>query len=254
MQNNTHSSFPVGSIGNAETLETWLNNATEETATDQADQIYAYYHPRVQFIKSLPRNSKLIDAGAGDGGLISFRTWLLPDRNDLVFFGTSLTHAGVTNKYDEFKEAYITATSPKFSERANALIACHLIEHLESPRLLFEWADSVLSSHSKLFLEWPAPHTIYLPKAQEVIMPANMIAPQTLNFYDDKSHISPILPDHVISSAIPYGFELTARGFVTNDYAADLLRNCAVNCPNPFYSTVAIWLKTYFSTYMVFSR
>jgi hypothetical protein len=237
-------------------IEDWISMASPlpKKLNFNVDEIYATYLPRVRFIKTLPINCRLVDAGAGDGGLLNFKKWLDPARDDLVFWGSSLTHSGITNQYDEFCEALITPKSPIFSGKADALIACHLIEHLDTPSTLFKWANTILYNNSRIYLEWPSPHTINLPKASELSLPADILRPQTLNFYDDSSHIEPISPELIISLASDHGYQLVASGYVENEYIADLMRDCAIGNSNPFYITAATWLKVFFSTYLVFSR
>jgi hypothetical protein len=46
--------------------------------------------PRVRFFKSTQPDARLLDLGAGDGGMEVFRQWLSPPREDIRMYAVSL--------------------------------------------------------------------------------------------------------------------------------------------------------------------
>lgn len=211
-----------------------------------------YNHlPRVEFLKTLPANSILLDAGAGDGGLNTFRDWLDPARNDLTLWGTSLGHSGQTSKYDFFSEGRIGEDELVFPGKASAFIACHLIEHLKSTESFFQWIKDRILCRSPIYIEWPSWHSQELPKNSDLTV--NNLTPMTLNFYDDETHLSPLSLKAVEKIAEDQGFTILSSGLVGMQYYADFLRDMAfeVDCDTPEYLyTIALWQKTYFSCYI----
>ena len=239
---------------NTNTLLAWAGAFNQIPPTLEKERVIASFYshlPRVSFLKTLPLDTTLLEAGAGDGGLISFKSWLDPIRSDLSLWGTSLCHSGHTSNYDFFVEGRIGQEMPVFPGRATAFIACHLIEHLESPQTIFDWLKDKLEPCSPVYLEWPSWHTQYLPRNTELRVKGLM--PMTLNFYDDKTHESPLQLKEITKIADENGFTIIESGAIGLQYYADLLRDIALSpgCDTPeFLYTMALWQKTYFSSYV----
>jgi hypothetical protein len=225
-----------------------------EDCNDDLDSlINAFYLslPRVRFVKSLPHKSILLEAGAGDGGLIAFRDWLDPIRKDLVFWGTSLESLGRSKDYDIFFEGSLDEVSDRFPGKANSFICCHLIEHLTRPNDLFEWLQGKLETGSPVYIEWPSPETILLPKNFE--LEVNGVKPMTLNFFDDKTHTHPVSWHELIDCFLVHGYTMIGSGIIATEFYADLLRDIALSSrrnDSEYLYTMALWQKTGFSSYV----
>src|SRR5947208_16089963 len=57
---------------------------------DELVALFWQAHPRFQFFKTLPWDARVLDIGAGSGGLAHWKNWSRPPRPDLELYGVDL--------------------------------------------------------------------------------------------------------------------------------------------------------------------
>jgi SAM-dependent methyltransferase len=182
------------------------------SASDAAvHEAFWWSYPRFRFFKSLPVGSRLLDLGAGSGGLALWRNWLEPFRTDIRMFGVDLAIGQYAKLYDRWWTGNLDIGHPNFeNQKFDAFLASHFIEHLASLPKLIAYLAQVSEPGARLYFEWPAPHTINLPSAKVIAVHGFHI--QTLNFYDDGSHIQTYSLDEVTMALEREGFTVVEQG------------------------------------------
>jgi SAM-dependent methyltransferase len=145
-------------------------------------------YPRFRFLKTVARDARLLDIGAGSGGLALWAKWLPPKRDDIVFHGVDLGRGEHAGLHRDWRVADLDAGLPDFGAPFDAFHASHLIEHLRSPARLFADMRAQAAPGARVYLEWPHPRTQGFPRAAELA--ARGFAIQTLNFSDDDTHLA----------------------------------------------------------------
>ncbi len=60
------------------------SDPSQEAVLSYSDSMRLFHllGPRARFMHGLPKGATILDAGAGDGGLVGMREWLMPHRSD----------------------------------------------------------------------------------------------------------------------------------------------------------------------------
>ena len=154
----------------------------------EIEMAFWWAYPRFSFLKSLPWRARLLDIGAGSGGLSAWRHWQVPTRPDLRLFGVDLQRGAHAEQYEAWETADLDQGLPSFGhQRFDAFLSAHVIEHLADPRALVEAAARVATPGAKLYLEWPNPATKDLPSAKILASEFDFVI-ETFNFFDDATH------------------------------------------------------------------
>jgi SAM-dependent methyltransferase len=239
----------VGVPSDGELLD-WLKSPAEQPLSlDEAHTHFLLMHPRMVFLKNLPRDGVVFDIGAGEGQLRSFRDWLGFRRRDLRFVGASLDHGEKTRTYEEFFLGDIEATKPRFKLQPQFGIASQFIEHMRDPAGFLAWLHSVMPPGGMVFLDWPAPHTVRLPSC-------NMLAEHgysafTLNFFDDTTHTRAYSTSEMAGMLQDAGFRIRAGGLISQPYLAESLKHHGIAKKDKYILTMALWLKTRFVAHLM---
>ena len=231
-------------------LVAWLREPVDPVFDEAlVHESYLVMHPRLTFLKNLPKDTVLFDIGAGDGNLRMFREWIALPRPDIVFVGASLAHGENTRAYDEFLIGDLEEMDLVFeSHRPTAAFMSHFIEHLKDPAGFLRKLAAVLPQGSDIYIEWPSPHSALLP-SRSVALEAGFDM-STLNFYDDCTHTRAYAIDEICGYLVDGGFQPIASGMIAMPYLADQLKHHGIATRNQYYLTVAAWLKTMFASYV----
>ena len=198
----------------ARELADWLRKPrTPLLKSRDLDQALNWAHPRAQFVKTLPRDAHLLDFGAGDGGLVVFRSWPAPKREDLTFYGYSLEPIARARDFQAVEIARFEDRAPQFGgRRFDAVFCSHVIEHLNDPEAFLDWAQQALATRGRLYLEWPSTATLTLPRREDLL--AHGVDVMVSNFFDDATHQA--LPDRaaVVSGLEGRGFSIEQAGII----------------------------------------
>jgi SAM-dependent methyltransferase len=189
-------------------------------------------YPRFRFVKCLPWGARLLDIGAGNGGLAMWREWQTPRRPDIRMFGLDLQRGTHAHLYEAWEVADLDQGLPDFGGTIfDAFLASHLIEHVGDPLALLRNIAAVAAPAARFYLEWPNPVTTQLPSARQLEREHGFVI-QTFNFYDDDTHrqtperseVEAMLAEvgfHVIESAETrlgvLAEEMIARGRMRDD-------------------------------------
>ena len=154
---------------------------------DELVALFWQAHPRFQFFKTLPWDARVLDIGAGSGGLAHWKNWGRPPRPDLELYGVDLEIGEYSNLYRGWEAIDLDATLPAFAGiELSAFYTSHLIEHLAEPVRLLRWIGERAPPRAKIYLEWPNPNSMQLPKRSE--LSERGIDVVISNFTDDLTH------------------------------------------------------------------
>ncbi|MFL5289531.1 MAG: hypothetical protein ACJ8AW_53380, partial [Rhodopila sp.] len=127
----------------ARAIADWSDPSQPTVMTaDEATYALHALGPRVRFIKTLPIGASMLDAGAGNGSSILFRTWPAPERPDLAMFAWSGEPGEFFDRFDGHEIGYWPQRPPGFGGRTfDAVLCANFIEHIDDP-LVFILAPS----------------------------------------------------------------------------------------------------------------
>ena len=237
-------------VMSADQLLSWLRQPVEPVLAESlVHESYLTMHPRLTFLKNLPRDSVLFDIGAGDGNLRMFREWIAFPRPDIAFVGASLSHGENTRAYDEFLIGDLEEMDLVFEgRRPTAAFMSHFIEHLKDPAAFLRKLAAVLPEGSNIYIEWPSPHSTLLPS--RAVATAAGFDMSTLNFFDDSTHTRAYQISEICGYLRDGGFQPIASGMIAMPYLADQLKHHGIANRNKYYLTIGVWLKTMFASYV----
>jgi SAM-dependent methyltransferase len=215
--------------------------------------LLAYWskYPRFRFIKSLPQGARLLDVGAGSGGLGWWKSWGTPDRSDLVFYGIDQQRGEFSNLYAGWEIVDLNQEFPTFGGlKFDAFYASHLIEHLKSLENLFEDFRRASAPGCSLYLEWPAPKTTHFPTTKALTQAANFEI-QTFNFFDDNTHLIAYEIDVVRDTLAQHGFKTREAGEVWIDAEARELIARGRRRNDLSWRQMGLWAATGWCNYLI---
>jgi 2-polyprenyl-3-methyl-5-hydroxy-6-metoxy-1,4-benzoquinol methylase len=161
---------------------------------------------RARFVANTVHNGRLLDIGASDGETLNHFAELRPD---LKFFATDI--GGTPEKYPagtEFHRCDLELDSLPWSENFFDAITCmHLVEHLQSHRLLFSEISRLLTPKGRVYFETPHPKTLNLPSAKGRF---------TLNFFDDSTHVDVVTTNQLAELSVTNGLQAIRTGISRN--------------------------------------
>ena len=212
----------------------------------------AFWHsyPRFRFFKTLPFGARLLDIGAGSGGLTFWRDWLHPLRTDIRLFGIDFARGEHAARYEGWWAGDLDTSVPDFGEqRFDGFLASHLIEHLASLPALVRYLASVAAPGARLYFEWPAPHTQDLPTASALAEQGFAI--QTFNFMDDGSHRQTYALDEAAAHLAAEGFTVSERGETRLGILAEELMARGRRLDDLTWRQMGLWAAVGWSNYLV---
>ena len=213
---------------------------------DELVALFWQAHPRFQFFKTLPWDARVLDIGAGSGGLAHWKNWSRPPRPDLELYGVDLEIGEYSNLYRGWEAIDLDATLPAFAGiELSAFYTSHLIEHLAEPVRLLRWIGERAPPRAKIYLEWPNPNSMQLPKRSE--LSERGIDVVISNFTDDLTHRE--TPD--LSTCCRWlgeaGFVVLSSGTIDIGMVGEEL---FIRAKDPGERTMGYWSITGFSHYI----
>jgi SAM-dependent methyltransferase len=221
-------------------------------AKEQLIEWYWRVHPRFNFFKSVVPNARVLDVGAGSGGLPFWRQFLAPDRSDIRLFGTDLVKPLTASLYDDFRVADLNEGIP-FPEAAfDAVIASHILEHVAAPaRTLAQLAKS-LCRGGLAYVEMPSPRTKMLPTAAEYRAAG---WPMTIsNFHDDGTHRDTLDQEALIAMADANGLRCLQAGHVSVPYLDQAMIAQGIAWQDAEVLLYGYWSATRWAQFAIFER
>lgn len=218
---------------------------------DEALNALHTLNPRFLFVKRLKRDAKMLDLGAGEGGVVNYKEWLTPIRNDLKMYAYSLEKGEYFDKYDGYALGRWPEDKPFDSESFDAIFCSHFIEHINDHNRFIEWCYVHLAHGGQLYLEFPSEFSIDAPTTSE--LSRNGVDVYTGNFYDDHTHTD--LPDmnELCSYAKQAGFFTQEQGIIKIPLVENEIP--ALNIGKSKYPMqMAYWSKSNWCRYYIFSK
>ena len=219
-------------------------------ADDDVHDAFWRAYPRFRFFKTLAVGARLLDIGAGSGGLAYWRDWLHPMRPDLRLFGVDFSRGEHAGMYEGWWTGNLDAGLPDFGEqRFEGFLASHLIEHLASLPKLVRYLAGVAAPGARLYFEWPAPHTQALPPASELARRGFQV--QTFNFMDDGTHQHTYALDEAAGIVQAEGFTVVERGETRLGALAEELLARGRRRDDLTWRQMGLWAAVGWSNYLV---
>lgn len=235
-------------------IEAWYRRErTSSLAHHEVMEKYFLAHPRIQFIKELKTGSRIVDIGAGDGSLITFRDWPAPARKDLKFHAYALDKGALFDQFESYRIGDWNRNPPDFDGiQFDAIHASHFIEHVDKPESLITWAADNLAQDGRMYIEWPSPESVDLPPISAC--KARGINLMITRFDDDDTH--QVLPDRdsFIEHAIAANFLIQKQGTIRIHSIEDDLMFHFKDAQDHFPAQAAYWSWTGWSQFLVLRR
>ena len=176
-------------------------------------ETYWRCHPRFRFVKTAAANARLLDIGAGSGGLAHWKGWLEPKRDDIVFHGVD-RHRGVeAHLYRAWESVDLDHAAPSFHGVAfDAFVLSHVIEHVRDPARMVDWIASRAAPGGRVYLEWPGENAARQPGREDFARHGIDIV--ITNFFDDSTHLRVISSAELEALLTGAGFAIAESGTI----------------------------------------
>jgi SAM-dependent methyltransferase len=208
------------------------------------------FHPRFRFFKTLRPEARLLDIGAGSGGLQFWRDWGPPPRPDIALYGVDREQGSYAARYEGWEAVDLDAALPVFpGVRFDGFLMSHVLEHLADPPRLLAWMASVAAPEARIYLEWPHPDTRTLPSAEA--LRAHGFDIQIFNFADDATHLS--TPSQAEAAAMLHaaGFGVHESGRIELGLAARELLARGVQGDDMAWRQMGLWGLSGWAAYAI---
>ena len=193
----------------------WSDPEQESQLTlDEAISAFHTLGPRARFLKTLPRGSVVLDAGAGDGTSLVYKTWPAPAREDLRMFAWAGDKGEHFEKFEGWEVGYWPEYPPSFEHvQFDAIFSANFLEHIDQWPEFIRLTAGRLKSGGNYYLEWPRMESMDLPTTADLLAAGVNVAAG--RYDDDHTHRQalPVLDD-VLSVFDACGFEILERGVV----------------------------------------
>lgn len=229
-----------------------IDNAAGFPLTTRAELASAYWtnHPRFQVLKHSILNGTVLDLGAGPGGMINWRNYLFPKREDLSIYAIDIKQHENYQHYQGYRICNINEEVELFPGVSFDTVICsHVIEHLADPAHFFQLLNGALVAGGVAYVEMPTPHTTKLPTKE--LLRDGGYPESTFNFYDDPTHVRTYSRDDLFAMAEGAGFEVTEYGVIKDRFLEDALLRYGASCNDKPLFTNGLWSKFSWSQYLM---
>lgn len=231
-------------------VEWYFRKRTPQVAAEKAIELYFTLHPRLSFLKLLPRHARVADIGAGDGSLALLKSRHEPVRQDLRMHGYSLEAGAHFGAYDSTEIGDWNAHRPSFEGMCfDGIVCAHFVEHIDDPASFLDWARERLVPGGRAYIEWPAAGSARLPAVAE--LRRHGLDLMISNFHDDCTHSA--LPDRawLCHEAVARGMVVESQGEILMPWLAEELMAGHRDAADRFPVQAAFWLWQGWSQYLV---
>ena len=238
-----------GQSGSALSID--LNRAFRDR--DVLVEEYWRAHPRFLFFKGVTEDARLIDVGAGSGGMVGWKGWGSPDRGDITMCAVDMFEGEFFDRYADFDVVELGKNQTKFSSGYfDAAIVSHLIEHVDDRDALAREIYRLCRPGAKIYVEWPTHHSGNV--VGKAALETFGVCCSTVNFFDDNTHLKLVTRDQGEDAFIKAGFATLTSGEITNDYLYPELFRCGYALSDSEVTTYALWLALKFSQYLILEK
>lgn len=238
-----------------EEVAAWSDPAQKPLLSAE-DAVYALhtFGPRARFVKTLPPGASVLDAGAGDGTSIVFKTWPAPARADLRMFAWAGDKGSHFEQFEGHEVGFWPQNPPDFGGRTfDAIMSCNFLEHIESPLKFLQLCGDRVASKGRLYLEWPRVESIGLPSTRELA--AAGVGVMTGRYDDDYTHRADLpLYDDVAAALVDAGFAISEHGIARVPMVDQQVAIHARRANDIVGMTLAYWSLTGWCQYLTADR
>lgn len=235
-----------------EIIKEWFSKPISPTM-EEGEMLENFHrqHPSKVFLRSLPRGSRVLDIGAGDGGLSVFKEWPSPGRPDIKLYAFSLEKGHLFDKFDGYELGNWNTTKPSFDGmKFDAIHCANFIEHIDDPESVLKWAAQNLEPWGRLYLEWPSDDSQFWPNLKEL----HEIGFDVIigNYFDDPTHKHQLPTAEMVESTLTSNkFAIESRGIINMPVLADEMLHHYRTKADVTSLQLAYWIKTGWIQYMV---
>lgn len=231
-----------------ENLEFDFSNSS--CSKDELLNLYWYFHPKFRFFKTLHPKTRLLDIGAGSGGMFYWKEWKLPIRNDIEMYAVDKFKSAMFDKYDGHQICNLDECLLKYeNEFFDAALASHILEHLKDENKMVQEINRVLKKGGYLYIEIPTPETYRYPSRNLFV--ERGINVSTTNFYEDKTHLRTFGPEVLTGLLRSHDFQIMESGIIENRFLERELLAYGFRNNDPETSTYAIWSYLKWAQYAI---
>lgn len=232
----------------------WMRDAANEPGAfpnkDAALQFYWSTHPRFGFLKCADHEAKFLDVGAGSGGLMGWKGWMFPVREDIRYYANDLSKGEFFDRAEgHFVHDLSSAPLEGYDGYFDAVFACHVIEHVPDWDPFFDNLLRTLRPGGTLYLEWPTERSAKFPRLGALL--AENIPSSTVNFTDDSTHLHTRDLYEVLPHLERRGMAMTAMGTLRNGYLGSELIRVGMRECDAELNTYGLWMGLGFSQYII---
>jgi len=226
------------------------NGSTFFPDKGSALQFYWSGHPRFSFFKTVEHDAKMLDVGAGSGGLQCWKGWMPPIRNDIRYYANDLTKGEFFENCERFF-VHNLSESPLEGHTGyfDSVFACHVLEHVPEWIPFFDNTLDVLKPGGTLYLEWPTTKSIRFPRLVEFQNAG--INTSTVNFHDDATHLHTADYADVMPYLVERGLEPVIMGTIENPFLGSELLAAGTLENDQELNTYGLWMALGFSQYII---
>jgi SAM-dependent methyltransferase len=219
------------------------------------DDFINYYwakHPRYCFFKGLPFAAHLLDSGCGSGGLVFWRNYDQPQRDDMVISGVDLMpDPTYRDRLKDFVCQDLNQAMSFESESFDAVLSSHVIEHIDNRDIYLAELARVLKPSGLVYIECPSPASALIPPKLTLTAGEHSIKLPISNFFDDSTHLSVVTESELIRGLKKHGFTIMQYGSIHNEFLAKALIQAALQHDHIELATYGIWLLTAWSHFVI---
>jgi len=245
----------LGNKLTAEEVAAWSDpRKVADMTYDEVVNTFHTYSPRVRFLKTLPVGASLLDLGAGDGSLITLRSWPAPARPDLKLYAWAGEKGESFEKFEGWEVGYWPQDPPRFEGvEFGAMFATHFIEHIDDWPLLLRMASDRLQVGGRFFIEWPHSNSVDSPTAES--LRAVDVHVTTGCYHDDPTHKRlPPTMDAVMAVLQACGLTIMENGIARVPMVDKNLAILSRRANDVVGMTLAYWSMSGWSQYLVAER
>ncbi|MCE5305216.1 MAG: methyltransferase domain-containing protein [Chloroherpetonaceae bacterium] len=173
-------------------------------------RIFPQIDTRTAFVSHIVKNGSLLDIGSSEGLTLGK---LHDFRPDLKLFATDIE--GKPENYPDnctFSRCDIQKDKlPIPDETIDGITCMQLIEHISEFDNLISEVHRLLKTGSRIYFETPHPKSLTMSSPKR-----KMLGEFTLNFYDDPTHIQPIILGRFAQLLKTNGFKIIKKGIARN--------------------------------------
>ena len=224
------------------------------TERDDLIKLYWQYHQRFKAIKTFPvQNGSVLDVGSGSGGLFFWKEYMLPNRKDMTMTAVDLQKGEHFNRYEKYVILNLDDKTLPFEDNSfDFIMLSHLIEHVNDWKSLLDQCSRILKKSGVMYIETPSLHTRNLPSSS--VYKEKGLPCQTINFFDDKTHVEPVNLDEVGTYANSVDCMVLEKGYCRSIYLEDQLLSFGHKHNDQEVAQYGLWSKLLFSSYIVIQK